>query len=175
MDAPLGTREFQCGGQESALLDWRSSEEHLLTGQSCWTHLHLYKRICVTPDLLDSHCALLTTFWFLSRSCQVGGRSQSLCRNTGGETGRLETSSGHYRTLKEVAALCRGLDCGCSAVSVRRKEELPMRHAWWTRCSVSICPEGVFNITLLFLPPGSHLLGKSRRSQVMSVSSLYDV
>lgn len=119
MDAPLGTREFQCGGQESALLDWRSSEEHLLTGQSCWTHLHLYKRICVTPDLLDSHCALLTTFWFLSRSCQVGGRSQSLCRNTGGETGRLETSSGHYRTLKEVAALCRGLDCGCSAVSAR--------------------------------------------------------
>ncbi|XP_067433395.1 scavenger receptor cysteine-rich type 1 protein M160-like isoform X2 [Thunnus thynnus] len=100
VEAQMWTKEFQCGGHESALLDCGRSDSARSTcspgkaviltcsgrrGAAALIWLHFCSN--------ETHfILLLMTLLFLFRACQVGGRSQSLCRYTGGETGRVETS-----------------------------------------------------------------------------------
>uniref|UniRef100_A0AAZ1X0T2 SRCR domain-containing protein n=1 Tax=Oreochromis aureus TaxID=47969 RepID=A0AAZ1X0T2_OREAU len=108
VEAPVWSKEFQCGGHESALLDCRSSGS---ARSSCSPG----KAVGLTCS--ESHVRL------------VGGASQC--------TGTLEVKHleewrpvhGSDWTLKEAAAVCEHLDCG-SAVYVGEREEFSYRSVW---------------------------------------------
>ncbi|XP_068580951.1 scavenger receptor cysteine-rich type 1 protein M130-like [Cebidichthys violaceus] len=107
VEAPMWTKEFQCGGNESALLDCRSSG----SDRNTCSPGKAVGLTCSEPVRLvggDSHCA-----------------------------GTLEVKQGDWRpvdyslwTLKTAAVVCRDLDCG-SAVSIRQREESSERSVWW--------------------------------------------
>ncbi|KAL4007866.1 hypothetical protein ACER0C_001718 [Sarotherodon galilaeus] len=107
-EAPVWSKEFQCGGHESALLDCRSSGS---ARNSCSPG----KAVGLTCS--ESHVRL------------VGGASQC--------TGTLEVKHleewrpvhGSDWTLKEAAAVCEHLDCG-SAVYVGERHEFSYRSVW---------------------------------------------
>ncbi|XP_049909703.1 scavenger receptor cysteine-rich type 1 protein M160-like [Epinephelus moara] len=112
VEAPMWTKEFQCGGHESALLDCRSSGSDRNT---CSPGKAVGLK-CSEPVRLvggDSHCA-----------------------------GTLEVKrEGEWRpvtdydspwTLKTAGVACRDLDCG-SAVSIGEREESSDRPVWWIR------------------------------------------
>ncbi|XP_034722072.1 scavenger receptor cysteine-rich type 1 protein M130-like, partial [Etheostoma cragini] len=103
-EPPMWTKEFQCGGNESALLDCRSSDRNTC---SPGTAAGL---ICSEPVRL------------------VGGFSR--CTGTlqvkRGDWRPVDVSDW---TLKEAAVACGELDCG-SAVSTRRRKESSRRSAW---------------------------------------------
>ncbi|TDH13409.1 hypothetical protein EPR50_G00057460 [Perca flavescens] len=112
VEPPMRTKEFQCGGHESALLDCSSSGSDRNTC-SPGTAVGL---TCSEPDAVRL----------------VGGASR--CRGT------LEVKQGEWRpvkdyysdwSLKTAAAACRESDCG-SAVSVER-EESSDRSVWRIR------------------------------------------
>ncbi|XP_049460221.1 scavenger receptor cysteine-rich type 1 protein M130-like [Epinephelus fuscoguttatus] len=108
VEAPMWTKEFQCGGHESALLDCRSSG----SDRNTCSPGKAVGLTCSEPVRLvggDSHCA-----------------------------GTLEVKQGEWRpvngfyspwTLKTAGAVCRDLDCG-SAVSVGKGEESSDRPVW---------------------------------------------
>ncbi|XP_078018005.1 CD5 antigen-like, partial [Epinephelus lanceolatus] len=108
VEAPMWTKEFQCGGHESALLDCRSSGSDRNT---CSPGKAVGLK-CSEPVRLvggDSHCA-----------------------------GTLEVKHGEWRpvngyysdwTLKTAGVVCRDLDCG-SAVSVGERKESSRRPVW---------------------------------------------
>ncbi|XP_059202792.1 scavenger receptor cysteine-rich type 1 protein M130-like [Centropristis striata] len=108
-EAPMWTKEFQCGGDESALLDCRSSG----SDRNTCSPGRAVGLTCSEPVRLvggDSHCA-----------------------------GTLELKLGDWRpvggyewTLKTAAAACRQLDCG-SAVSLELREESSVRSVWMIR------------------------------------------
>ncbi|KAK2818492.1 hypothetical protein Q5P01_024053 [Channa striata] len=108
-EAPVWTRDFQCGGHESALLDCRSSDS---TRTTC-SPGKAVGLTCSEPFRVaggDSHCA-----------------------------GELQVKQGDWRpvvgsdwTLREAAVLCRDLDCG-SAVSVGERKKLSSRPVWRIR------------------------------------------
>ncbi|XP_070762197.1 scavenger receptor cysteine-rich type 1 protein M130-like [Enoplosus armatus] len=106
VEAPMWTKEFQCGGHESALLDCRSS------GSA--------RNTCSPGKAVGLTCSEPVRL--------VGGSSRC--------AGTLEVKLGDWRpvagfdwTLKEAAVLCRDLDCG-SAVSIRQREESSDRPVW---------------------------------------------
>ncbi|XP_068560771.1 scavenger receptor cysteine-rich type 1 protein M130-like [Cebidichthys violaceus] len=106
VEAPMWTKEFQCGGHESALLDCRSSGSD--------------RNTCSPGKAVGLTCSEPVRL--------VGGDSRC--------AGTLEVKLGdwrpvdvHYWTLKEAAVFCRDLDCG-SAVSIRRSEESSERSVW---------------------------------------------
>ena len=86
VEAPMWTKEFQCGGNESALLDCRSSGSTRTScspgkavGLTCSGTSGATGWIC--SFLFESNSLLLLfTLFSVFRACQVGGRSQSLCR-----------------------------------------------------------------------------------------------
>ena len=94
VEAPMWTKEFQCGGHESALLDCRRSDSARSTcspgkavGLTCSGRRGAAALIWLHFSSNETHfILLLMTLLFLFRASehQVGGRSQSLCRNTGG-------------------------------------------------------------------------------------------
>ncbi|KAL7376404.1 hypothetical protein ABVT39_007413 [Epinephelus coioides] len=111
VEAPMWTKEFQCGGHESALLDCRSSGSDRNT---CSPGKAVGLTCSESDDVRlvggDSHCA-----------------------------GTLEVKHGEWRpvtgffsdwTLKTAGVVCRDLDCG-SAVSVGEREESSIRPVWW--------------------------------------------
>ncbi|XP_067432529.1 scavenger receptor cysteine-rich type 1 protein M130-like isoform X2 [Thunnus thynnus] len=107
VEAPMWTKEFQCGGHESALLDCGRSDSARSTCSLC-------KAVGLT---CSEHVRL------------VGGASRC--------AGTLEVKQGEWRpvsdadwTLKEAAAVCRDLDCG-SAVSTGSMNETSERSVWW--------------------------------------------
>uniref|UniRef100_A0A8P4KP61 SRCR domain-containing protein n=2 Tax=Dicentrarchus labrax TaxID=13489 RepID=A0A8P4KP61_DICLA len=109
VEAPMWTKEFQCGGDESALLDCRSS------GSA--------RNTCSPGKAVGLTC---------SESVRLKG-GDSRCAGT------LELKRGEWRpvfgsdwTLKEAAVACRELDCG-SAVSVGGRKESSVRSVWWIR------------------------------------------
>uniref|UniRef100_A0A4W6EAY8 SRCR domain-containing protein n=1 Tax=Lates calcarifer TaxID=8187 RepID=A0A4W6EAY8_LATCA len=109
VEAPVWTKEFQCGGQESALLDCRSSGSARTT--------------CSPGKAVGLTCSEPVRL--------VGGASRC--------AGTLQVKLGEWRpvadsdwTLKAAAVVCRQLDCG-SAVSTGRKEKSSERFVWWIR------------------------------------------
>ncbi|XP_075951218.1 CD5 antigen-like [Anarhichas minor] len=106
VEAPMWTKEFQCGGHESALLDCRSSGSD--------------RNTCSPGKAVGLTCSEPVRL--------VGGDSRC--------AGTLEVKLGDWRpvdysywTLKKAAVVCRDLDCG-SAVSIRRREESSERYVW---------------------------------------------
>ncbi|XP_038559135.1 scavenger receptor cysteine-rich type 1 protein M160-like [Micropterus salmoides] len=113
VEAPMWTKEFQCGGHESALLDCRSS------GSA--------RNTCSPGKAVGLTCSEADDVRL------VGGASRC--------AGTLELKQGDWRpmrysvsfwTLKEAAVVCRDLDCG-SAVSVGERKESSVRPVWWIR------------------------------------------
>ncbi|XP_059213665.1 scavenger receptor cysteine-rich type 1 protein M130-like, partial [Centropristis striata] len=109
VETTMWTKEFQCGGNESALLDCRSSGSD--------------RNTCSPGRAVGLTCSEPVRL--------VGGDSRC--------TGTLEVKQGEWRpvngtdwTLKEADAVCRKLGCG-SAVSVARREESSERSAWSIR------------------------------------------
>ncbi|XP_075957376.1 CD5 antigen-like [Anarhichas minor] len=107
VEAPMWTKEFQCGGHESALLDCRSSGSD--------------RNTCSPGKAVGLTCSDPVRL--------VGGDSRC--------AGTLEVKLGEWRqvdyylwTLKEAAVACRELDCG-SAVSVGRRKAPSQRSVWW--------------------------------------------
>ncbi|XP_062274515.1 scavenger receptor cysteine-rich type 1 protein M130-like [Scomber scombrus] len=109
VEAPMWTKEFQCGGHESALLDCRRSDSA--------------RRTCSPGKAVGLTCS--------SEPVRlVGGASR--CEGT------LEVKHGEWRpvmsdyfwTLKEAAVACRELDCGF-AVSTGSRDESSDRPLWW--------------------------------------------
>ncbi|XP_033986654.1 scavenger receptor cysteine-rich type 1 protein M130-like isoform X2 [Trematomus bernacchii] len=109
-EAPMGTKEFQCGGHESALLDCSSASERNTCSPGTAVSL-----TCSEPDEVRL----------------VGGESRCAgdleVKHQGGE---WRPVGGLYSlwTLKAAGVLCRDLDCG-SAVSVEERES-SWRSVW---------------------------------------------
>ncbi|XP_053176347.1 scavenger receptor cysteine-rich type 1 protein M130-like [Scomber japonicus] len=106
VEAPMWTKEFQCGGNESALLDCRRSDSA--------------RRTCSPGKAVGLTCSEPVRL--------VGGASRC--------AGTLEMKHGEWRpvsytrwTLKEAAVVCRELDCG-SAVSAGSRDESSDRPVW---------------------------------------------
>ncbi|XP_067432372.1 CD5 antigen-like [Thunnus thynnus] len=107
VEAPMWTKEFQCGGHESALLDCGRSD----SARSTCSPGKAVGLTCSEPVRL------------------VGGASR--CAGTlEVKWGEWRPVSDSYWTLKEAAAACRVLDCG-SAVSTGRRNEVSDRSVWW--------------------------------------------
>uniref|UniRef100_A0A3B4U447 SRCR domain-containing protein n=1 Tax=Seriola dumerili TaxID=41447 RepID=A0A3B4U447_SERDU len=135
VEAPMWTREFQCGGNESALLDCSSSDSARTT--------------CSPGKAVGLTCSEPVRL--------VGGASRC--------AGTLQVNRGEWRpvdddgwTLKEAAVACRELDCG-SAVSTRRRMESSYSSVWKINtdcvhsgftlrdCSSSASPSAILEIT----------------------------
>ncbi|XP_067451818.1 scavenger receptor cysteine-rich type 1 protein M130-like [Thunnus thynnus] len=106
VEAPMWTKEFQCGGHESALLDCGRSD----SARSTCSPGKAVGLTCSEPVRL------------------VGGASRC--------AGTLEVKLGEWRpvgnsywTMKEAAVACRVLDCG-SAVSTGNRKEPSDRSVW---------------------------------------------
>ncbi|XP_049916737.1 scavenger receptor cysteine-rich type 1 protein M130-like [Epinephelus moara] len=104
--ASMWTKEFQCGGNESALLDCRSSGSD--------------RKTCSSGKAVGLTCSDPVRL--------VGGSSRC--------TGTLEVKRGDWRpvdgsdwTLMSAVAFCRNLNCG-SAISAGRREDSSNRSAW---------------------------------------------
>ncbi|XP_062298281.1 uncharacterized protein LOC134003171 [Scomber scombrus] len=107
VEAPMWTEKFQCGGNESALLDCERSNSTI--------------RTCSPGKAVGLTCSEPYRL--------VGGASRC--------AGRLEVKRTAWRpvddsdwTLKEAAVACSDLDCG-SAVSTRSRNNSLDRSVWW--------------------------------------------
>ncbi|KAI9521216.1 hypothetical protein NQZ68_010920 [Dissostichus eleginoides] len=109
-EAPMWTKEFQCGGHESALLDCSSASERNTCSPGRAVSL-----TCSEPGVR-----------------LVGGES----RCEGGlevkHEGEWKPAVGYPWTLNAADVLCRDLDCG-SVVSVGKKKESSKRSVLWIR------------------------------------------
>ncbi|KAI9519198.1 hypothetical protein NQZ68_030730 [Dissostichus eleginoides] len=145
-EAPMSTKEFQCGGHESALLDCRSSGSE--------------RNTCSPGRAVSLTC---------SESVRLVG-ADSRCAGTlevkHQSDWRPVDFSNSLWSLKTADAACRELNCG-SAVSVGRREESSGRSVWKIRpycvqsgtslreCSTPINSNYFMNLTcsdLLFQP-----------------------
>ncbi|XP_034006784.1 scavenger receptor cysteine-rich type 1 protein M130-like, partial [Trematomus bernacchii] len=111
-EAPMGTKEFQCGGHESALLDCSSASERNTCPPGTAVSLTCSEPGGVKLEGGESRCAGDLEVEHLGEWRPVDG-SYSLW------------------TLKAAEVACRELDCG-SAVSVQR-EESSKRSVWRIR------------------------------------------
>ncbi|XP_039640908.1 scavenger receptor cysteine-rich type 1 protein M130-like isoform X2 [Perca fluviatilis] len=138
VEAPTRTKEFQCGGNESVLLDCMSSGSD--------------RNTCSSGKAVGLTCSEPVRL--------VGGASRC--------AGTLEVKylrewrpvDHYFWPQKEAAAACRELDCG-SAVSVEEREESSYRSAWWIRsncvqfgsalreCATSLSSSSILDLTCL--------------------------
>ncbi|KAM9359632.1 scavenger receptor cysteine-rich type 1 protein M160-like [Symphorus nematophorus] len=111
VEAPVWTKEFQCGGNESALLDCRSSDST--------------RNTCSAGKAVGLTCSEPLRL--------VGGSSRC--------SGTLEIKQGEWRpvyssysdwTLKDAAVFCKKLECG-SVVSMEWLKEPSVRSVWQIR------------------------------------------
>uniref|UniRef100_A0A8C4EX51 Scavenger receptor cysteine-rich type 1 protein M130 n=1 Tax=Dicentrarchus labrax TaxID=13489 RepID=A0A8C4EX51_DICLA len=109
VEAPMWTKEFQCGGHESALLDCRSS------GSA--------RNTCSPGKAVGLTCSESEEVRL------VGGHSR--CAGTVELKHKADRRPviGSDWTLKEANVVCRNLDCG-SAVSVGERKESSDRPVW---------------------------------------------
>ncbi|KAF1389851.1 hypothetical protein PFLUV_G00077840 [Perca fluviatilis] len=113
----MRTKEFQCGGHESALLDCRSSGSD--------------RNTCSPGKTVGLTCSEPGAVRL------VGGASRCAGTLEVKHKGEWRPVSGHDWTLKTAAAVCRESDCG-SAVSVGKREEFTRRSVWGIS---SVCVE----------------------------------
>uniref|UniRef100_A0A3Q3LSQ2 SRCR domain-containing protein n=1 Tax=Mastacembelus armatus TaxID=205130 RepID=A0A3Q3LSQ2_9TELE len=167
VEAPMWTREFQCGGHESALLDCRSSDSDRNTCSPG-------KAVGLTCSGRKGAAALI---WFICPVRLVGGNSRC--------AGTLEVKhKGDWRpvgddewTLKTANVACRQLDCG-SAVSIE-KEEFSVGQVWTSnsKCvqsgsALRDCVQTISNKHILNLNCSGKLISDiTYHSNVFSVSS----
>ncbi|KAE8293852.1 Scavenger receptor cysteine-rich type 1 protein M130 Soluble CD163 [Larimichthys crocea] len=130
VEAALWTKEFQCGGHESALLDCRRSGSTRST--------------CSPGKAVGLTCSEPVRL--------VGGNSRC--------AGTLELKQGDWRpmghftfywTLKKAAVVCRDLDCG-SVVSVGQSQESSDRSVWLLRTT---CVHSRFSLRDCVTPDSS--------------------
>ncbi|KAI9531369.1 hypothetical protein NQZ68_041968 [Dissostichus eleginoides] len=117
-EAPMWTKEFQCGGHESALLDCSSASERNTCSPGTAVSL-----TCSEPGGVKL----------------VGGESRCAGHLEVEHQGEWRPVDGYYSpwTLKAAAVVCRELNCG-SAVSVGVRKESSERSVWWIS---SLCVE----------------------------------
>ncbi|KAI4820105.1 hypothetical protein KUCAC02_028097, partial [Chaenocephalus aceratus] len=108
-EAPMGTKEFQCGGHESALLDCSSASERSTCSPGTAVSL-----TCSEPVRL------------------VGGESRCAGDLELEHQGEWRPVGDSLWTLKEAGVACRELDCD-SAVSVGLRKESSERDVWRIR------------------------------------------
>uniref|UniRef100_A0A8D0AJR6 SRCR domain-containing protein n=1 Tax=Sander lucioperca TaxID=283035 RepID=A0A8D0AJR6_SANLU len=144
VDPPMRTKEFQCGGHESALLDCRSSGSD--------------RNTCSPGKAVGLTCSEPVRL--------VGGASR--CAGTLQVKHQREWRpvGGYYdwplkQTPEIAAAACRELDCG-SAVSVKERES-SVRSVWWIRsncvqsgsalreCAASLYSAYILDLTCSYL------------------------
>ncbi|XP_030598244.1 scavenger receptor cysteine-rich type 1 protein M130-like isoform X2 [Archocentrus centrarchus] len=130
VEAPVWSKEFQCGGHESALLDCRSSG-------SARTSCSPGKAVGLTCS--DSYDIRL-----------VGGASRCAGTLELKLLGEWRPMSGRLWTVNESAVICEHLNCG-SAVSVEQRIEFSSKPSWDIRdgCTKSLsdlrdCPKSKF-------------------------------
>ncbi|KAM9425916.1 scavenger receptor cysteine-rich type 1 protein M130-like [Pholidichthys leucotaenia] len=113
VEAPVGTKEFQCGGTESALLDCRSS------GSA--------RKSCSPGEAVGLTCSEPVRL--------VGGDSRCGGTVEVKHLGEWRPVRGVDWSLKTAAVVCEHLDCG-SAVSVGERKESLERDVWeiYPRC-----------------------------------------
>ncbi|XP_054470214.1 scavenger receptor cysteine-rich type 1 protein M130-like [Anoplopoma fimbria] len=107
VEAPMWTKEFQCGGHESALLDCRSSGSD--------------RNTCSPGKAVGLTCSEPVRL--------VGGDSRCAGTLEVKHQGDWRPVYGSDWTLKEASVACRDLDCG-SAVSVGERKESSQRSVW---------------------------------------------
>uniref|UniRef100_A0A668U4D9 SRCR domain-containing protein n=1 Tax=Oreochromis aureus TaxID=47969 RepID=A0A668U4D9_OREAU len=110
VEAPVWSKEFQCGGHESALLDCRSS------GSA--------RNSCSPGKAVGLTCSESDDVRL------VGGTNYCEGMMELRHLGEWRTVSAFSWTLKDAAVVCKHLDCG-SAVSVNSRHESLNRPAWW--------------------------------------------
>ncbi|XP_031167355.2 scavenger receptor cysteine-rich type 1 protein M130-like [Sander lucioperca] len=112
VEPPMRTKEFQCGGHESALLDCRSSGSD--------------RNTCSPGKAVGLTCSESVRL--------VGGASRCAGTLEVKHNGEWRPVGGRYYdwSLKTAAAACRDLDCG-SAVSLVQRNESSRRSVWWIR------------------------------------------
>ncbi|KAI9521218.1 hypothetical protein NQZ68_010922 [Dissostichus eleginoides] len=108
-EAPMWTKEFQCGGHESALLDCSSASE---------------RNTCSPGRAVSLTCSEPVRL--------VGGESRCEGALEVKHQGEWRPVRGYPWTLKEAAVACRELECG-SAVSVGERKESLWRDVWGIR------------------------------------------
>ncbi|XP_068590140.1 CD5 antigen-like isoform X2 [Cebidichthys violaceus] len=107
VEAPMWTKEFQCGGNESSVLDCRSSGSD--------------RNTCSPGKAVGLTCSEPVRL--------VGGDSRCAGTLEMKHQGEWRPASHYGWNLKEAAVVCRDLDCG-SAVSIKQREESSRRSAW---------------------------------------------
>ncbi|KAL3968213.1 chondroitin 6-sulfotransferase 7 [Sarotherodon galilaeus] len=119
VEAPVWSREFQCGGHESALLDCRSSGS--------------VRNSCSPGEAAGLTCSEPVRL--------VGGASRC--------AGTLQVRRGEWRpvamdiwNLKDAAAVCGQMNCG-SAVSVGNTQNSSQRSVWWVE---SLCVQAGYTL-----------------------------
>ncbi|XP_074482531.1 scavenger receptor cysteine-rich type 1 protein M130-like [Sebastes fasciatus] len=114
VEASMWTKEFQCGGTESALLDCRSSGSE--------------RNTCSPGKAVGLTCSEPDDVRLVGGDSRCAGTLEL-------KQGDWRPVSGYYWTLKDADAVCRDLDCG-SAVSVEEREESSERSLWriWSGC-----------------------------------------
>ncbi|KAE8294879.1 Scavenger receptor cysteine-rich type 1 protein M130 Soluble CD163 [Larimichthys crocea] len=113
-EAPTWTKEFQCGGNESALLDCKSSD----SVQTSCPSGQAVRLTCSEPDIVRL----------------VGGSSRCagvLEVKQQGEWRTVDEHTAHWN-LETADVVCRALNCG-SAVSTGRKKQDDANYKWSIR------------------------------------------
>ncbi|XP_062298277.1 scavenger receptor cysteine-rich type 1 protein M130-like [Scomber scombrus] len=98
VEAPMWTKEFQCGGNESALLDCRRSDSA--------------RRTCSPGKAVGLTC---------SEPVRLVGGASRCAGSLEVKHGEWTPVSSYYWTLKEADVLCRYLDCGSTVATTSRK------------------------------------------------------
>ncbi|XP_023274769.1 CD5 antigen-like [Seriola lalandi dorsalis] len=105
VEAPMWTRQFQCGGNESSLLDCRSSDSARTT------------------------CSLKSVGLTCSEPVRLVGGASRCAGTLQVNRGEWRPVDNDGWTLKGAAVACRELNCGF-AVSTRRREESSYSSVW---------------------------------------------
>ncbi|XP_032396112.1 scavenger receptor cysteine-rich type 1 protein M130 isoform X1 [Etheostoma spectabile] len=109
MEAPVWTKEFQCRGHESALLDCDSSD----------------RNTCSSGKAAGLTCSESNNFQLVGGSSRCAGELEM---KKDGEWSQVDVKDSAWN-LKAADVVCRHLDCG-SAVSTGRKEMGWYRLIW---------------------------------------------
>ncbi|XP_030253884.1 deleted in malignant brain tumors 1 protein-like isoform X2 [Sparus aurata] len=116
VEAPMWTKEFQCGGHESALLDCRTSGSD--------------RNTCSPGEAVGLTCSDLDNIQLVGKNSRCAGILEM--KNKGEWRPVADWDSKWDQ--KSAAAICRLLDCG-SVVSNETTDDAPDQLVWWIKAS----------------------------------------